>query len=128
MSRRASHCIRTQVIISINAILDHIDNRAILPRYGGSCTIYRPKGYPKKGRKKKEKRNNRPITRKQTNKTKHKNDTTSMLDQYVSECMVLIFNILNSITYVIMYTIVIQLVSCSPSSIDHIYVLIFLLY
>ena len=51
MSRQASHCMGTQVNIWINAILNHIDNRAIFPRYGGSCTICGPKGYQKKEKK-----------------------------------------------------------------------------
>ena len=32
----------TQVIIWINTTLNHIDARGILPRYEGSCMLYRP--------------------------------------------------------------------------------------
>ena len=32
----------TQIIIRVNAILNHIDTRVFLPRYEGSCMIYRP--------------------------------------------------------------------------------------
>ena len=32
----------TRVIICINTILNHIDIRVILPRYDGSCMVYRP--------------------------------------------------------------------------------------
>ena len=33
----------TQVIIWVNSILNHIDSKAVLPRYEGSCMMYRPK-------------------------------------------------------------------------------------
>ena len=35
----------SQVIIWVNTILNHIDIRAILPRYGSSCMVYRPEWY-----------------------------------------------------------------------------------
>ena len=34
-----------RVIIWVNTILNHIDTRAISPRYEGSCIVYRPKWY-----------------------------------------------------------------------------------
>ena len=37
-------CINTQVIIWVNTILNHIDTRAIWPRYEGSCMVYTPIG------------------------------------------------------------------------------------
>jgi hypothetical protein len=33
----------TRVIIWVNTILGHINTRTILPRYKGSCIVYRPK-------------------------------------------------------------------------------------
>ena len=33
----------TRVIFWVNTILNHIDTRAILPRYEGSCLVFRPK-------------------------------------------------------------------------------------
>ena len=35
----------TRVIIWVNTILNHIDTREFLPRYEGSCNVYRPKWY-----------------------------------------------------------------------------------
>jgi hypothetical protein len=35
--------LHTRVIIRDNTILYHIDARAFLPRYEGSCMVYRPK-------------------------------------------------------------------------------------
>jgi hypothetical protein len=32
----------TRDIIWINTTLDHIDTRGVLPRYEGSCMVYRP--------------------------------------------------------------------------------------
>ena len=32
----------TRVIIWVNTILNHIDTRGVLPRYEGSCMVYRP--------------------------------------------------------------------------------------
>ena len=37
----------TQVIIWMNTILNHIDTRANLPKYEGSCMVYRSKWYRK---------------------------------------------------------------------------------
>lgn len=37
----------TQVIILVNTILNHIDTKAILPTYEGSCMICTPKCYRK---------------------------------------------------------------------------------
>lgn len=33
------------VITWVNTILNHIDARATLPRYDGSCMVYRPEWY-----------------------------------------------------------------------------------
>ena len=34
-----------RVIVWVNTILDHIDARAILPRYEGFCLVYRSEWY-----------------------------------------------------------------------------------
>lgn len=38
----------TQLIIWVDIILDHIDIGMILPRYEGSCIVYRSKWYQNK--------------------------------------------------------------------------------
>jgi hypothetical protein len=35
----------TGVIIWVNTILNHIDIKAVLPRYEDSCMVYRPEWY-----------------------------------------------------------------------------------
>ena len=37
----------TQVIIWVDNILNHLDTRALLPRYQDSCMVYRPEWYQK---------------------------------------------------------------------------------
>ena len=44
---RWQNLLYTWVIIWVNTILIHIHTRAILPRYEGSCMVYRPKWYRK---------------------------------------------------------------------------------